>query len=293
MTERVPRPPVAPPLGGGRAGRSPLVLLLAVAAALLVASPVSAATVAPVVTSAPSSPAAVSPTTSLLSMINTDRASLGLRPFRYDPVIAGLATERAQKLADLGILDHQAPGDIGAGLVAAGVHWTSYAEDIGWSSLPLGPGAVSMLYGMWKASPEHWAAIVSPNLNYIGIGFGRRPQNGATYASLLFAETADRTPPVVAMMSSRRATMSTGVSLTWAWRGADVLLQTHTSGLRDFRVELRVDLGPWRTVWASTSRTSLTLTSRPRGHSYSIRVRARDRAGNVSAWSHPRRIVVS
>jgi hypothetical protein len=87
------------------------------------------------------------------------------------------------------------------------------------------------------------------------------------------------------------ATVS-GNDVHWSWRGADPLLQTHTAGLRDFAVQQRTDSGNWVTVSAATTATRRTALNRARGHWYGLRVRARDRAGNVGPWSPELRVWV-
>jgi hypothetical protein len=51
--------------------------------------------------------------------------------------------------------------------------------------------------------------------------------------------------------------------------------------LRDYDAWYRVDGGAWRLIRDDTTATSLRLTSRDQGHRYWLKVRARDRAGNV------------
>lgn len=73
---------------------------------------------------------------------------------------------------------------------------------------------------------------------------------------------------------------------------ADVLLQTHTAGLKNFDLEYRVDYGTWSVIRSGTTSTSLSLGSRPHGHYYSLRVRSRDWRGNVSYWTTSIRVWV-
>ena len=49
-----------------------------------------------------------------------------------------------------------------------------------------------------------------------------------------------------------------------------------------------MDGGAWRTLRAATIAPSIVLSDRAPGHAYAVRVRARDRAGNLSAWTPPR-----
>ena len=65
-----------------------------------------------------------------------------------------------------------------------------------------------------------------------------------------------------------------------------------TAGFRDFDVEYRIDGGAWRLVRDNTTATGTSWTSRQPGHTYWVRVRGRDRAGNSSAWSKPMGVTV-
>lgn len=67
-------------------------------------------------------------------------------------------------------------------------------------------------------------------------------------------ETLDRTAPTAAVTGGR----VTGRTVSWTWRGTEVALQTHTSGLRSFDVEYRVNSGAWRLLKSRTTATALT-----------------------------------
>lgn len=71
------------------------------------------------------------------------------------------------------------------------------------------------------------------------------------------------------------------------WAGTDA-----GSGVAGYDVDYRVarwdtPLGPWLRARSATYATALTIASRP-GREYCWRARARDRAGNVSAWTPQR-----
>jgi hypothetical protein len=53
-----------------------------------------------------------------------------------------------------------------------------------------------------------------------------------------------------------------------------------------------VNYGAWLLLRNNTNQSSLTLTNRPGGRSYAIRVRGTDQRGNVGAWSSERRVWV-
>lgn len=220
--------------------------------------------------------------------VNADRASLGLAPLRLDGRLRTIADDRAATMASIGVLTHTAAGDLSTELRGAGIQWYSWGEDIGWTTFSWGPDAARSLYTMWKHSPEHWALLMSPTLNYVGFGLGYRAADGSTYGSVVFTESRDQTPPAVRMTSASR----TGSTIHFSWIGADVRLQTHTSGFRSFDLLYRASGGTWRIIRSGTTSTSISIASRPAGHAYYLSVRGRDNAGNLSAWSAPLHIWV-
>lgn len=226
---------------------------------------------------------------SLVAWINQDRTARGLVPYRMDTQLQTLATDRAARMASLGTLSHTAAGgNVGTALTNRGIQWYSYGEAIGAATGSVSTTTASYLYKLWKGSSAHWSLLMSTRYNYVGAGFAYRSSNGTTYASIVLTESLDHTRPGAKMTSY---TLS-GTSVTWRWAGWDGRLQTHTAGFRNFDVQYRVDSGTWRTLWSDTTNTTVTLTSRPRGHWYGIRVQGSDRRGNLSAWSSEMRVWV-
>jgi hypothetical protein len=121
---------------------------------------------------------------------------------------------------------------------------------------------------------------MSSQFNYIGVGVARR-SNGSTYSSIVFIEGPDRTRPIARM----RTRSVSGRTVRFTWSAVDPRLQTHTAGIGSYNVALRIDNGPYVQIRTRTSRTALTLFNRARGHWYTVRIQARDRRGNLSAWS--------
>jgi uncharacterized protein YkwD len=250
---------------------------------LVIGIPVGISRPAPVSASADGSMAST-----ILSALNADRARLGLRSLRVDPRMAGLAADRARWMASTGDLSHSSfGGEVWTALDARGVATYSSGEAIGSTTAAWGNAAASYLYGLWRDSPEHWALMMSGTYNYIGIGLAYRAETAETYGSLVFAEGPDTTRPVSEMTG---AGVVAGRTIFFRWRGRDALLQTHTAGLRDFDVQLRVDNGPWSTIRTHMTSTQLILTNRRAGHTYSARVRDRDRRNNLSQWSRARTV---
>jgi uncharacterized protein YkwD len=219
--------------------------------------------------------------TSIRTWINRDRAARGLRALRVDTRLDALSGARASWMATTGQLTHNSlDGDPCSAMTKRSIYWYRCGEDIGSTSATWGPASAAYLYGLWRRSPGHWALMMSSSFNYIGVGVARR-SNGSTYATILFLEGPDRTRPIARMRTRTRS----GTSLRFTWTGTDVRLQTHTAGIRDYNVELRVDNGAYVRVRTATTWTSLSLLHRARGHWYSVRVQARDRRGNLSGWS--------
>lgn len=238
---------------------------------------------------APQVDAAISSTErQVIKWINADRTARGLRPLREWTALYSIAERRAKIMAETNIMSHTISGNLGSQLTNAGVRWYSKGENIAYTSYPRGLEAAKHIYAMWKRSSIHWAQILSKKFNYVGIGIAYRSSNNRTFAALVFTESPDHTRPIASMTGSNAQQRD----ITWTWRGADVPLQTHTAGFRDFDVQYRVDTGSWRLIRDNTTATSITLTDRNPGHSYALRVRGRDKAGNVGTWSPELRVTL-
>jgi hypothetical protein len=221
-----------------------------------------------------------------MTRINAARSERGLVPLRSDYRLWILADERAAAMASANILSHGVAGSIEASLDRRGIQWYRHGEVIAYSS-NTGSAAADHLFDLWATSSPHWELLMSGSFNYLGIGMAQSG-SGRTYGSIVLTESKDRTGARATMLS---ATVS-GDDVRWTWRGSDPLLQTHTAGLRDFAVQQRTDSGAWATVTSATTSTSRTAANRPGGHWYGLRVRARDRAGNIGPWSAERRVWV-
>lgn len=218
---------------------------------------------------------------SIRSWINRDRAARGLRPLRVDSRIETLSGERASWMATKGLLTHDSlDGSACDAMTMRAIYWYRCGEDIGFTTATWGAKSASFLYNLWRHSPGHWALMMSSRFNYVGVGVARRA-NGSTYAAIVFLEGPDRTRPIAHMRTRTR----TGTNLRFTWSATDPRLQTHTAGIKNYNVELRIDNGAYVQIRTATTRTSLSLLHRPRGHWYSVRVQARDKRGNLSAWS--------
>ena len=219
------------------------------------------------------------PERQIMAAVNEARAADGLVPLRSDYRLWTLADERASAMASVDVLSHDAGGSLGGGLGGEAIQWYGYGEVIAYSTAS-SSAAAAHLFELWRNSPSHWALLTSSSFNYLGIGLAVS-NSGRTYGSIVLTESKDRT--------GAKATLTDGFvsgdDVHWSWRGADPALQSHTTGLRDFAVQQRTDNGSWVTVSTGTTSTTRTAINAARGHWYGLRVRARDRAGNVGPWS--------
>lgn len=256
-------------------------LRLALAFALLFAT---AATVA---APAPARAATATDTErEILALVNQARAAAGLVPLRSDYRLWVLADERADAMASVDVLSHGTDASLERALDQRGVQWYRHGEVIAWTSASPARAAAS-LHELWFGSAPHRALLLSDRFNYLGIGLAHST-SGRTYGSIVLTESRDRTGARARIATA----VVTGDDIRWTWRGSDPKLQTHTAGLRDFAVQQRVDDGAWVTVPTAATATSRVLANRPGGHWYGLRVRARDKAGNVGPWSPERRVWV-
>lgn len=237
-------------------------------------------------------PASASTTTDaehlLFGWINQARSERGLENFLVGKRIWDIAGHRAAVMAKKNVLSHTVAGSIKLQLNAKDVPWYGYGEDIGYSPKKSAASAAAELFQLWRNSPTHWKLMMSSSYNYIGIGMSYRSSNHRWYSSLIFTESPDLTGGRVTIDDAYR----NDHDVTWAWRGWDPVLQTHTSGIDDFDVQVRKDSGDWVTLAKGTTATTKTRAALAGGHWYSLRVRARDRRGNVGPWSGESRIWV-
>jgi hypothetical protein len=219
----------------------------------------------------------------IMTLVNNARAARGLVPLRSDYRLWQLADQRSAAMASAEVLSHSVAGSLGGGLEGRGIQWYGYGEVIAYTSV----GSAASLFELWRTSPPHWELLTSRSFNYLGVGMARSA-SGLTYSAIVLTESRDRTGARATVV---KATVS-GDDIRWTWRGSDPAMQTHTAGLRDFTVQQRTDQGSWVTVNSGTTSTARSSANLARGHTYGLRVRARDQAGNVGPWSAELRVRV-
>jgi uncharacterized protein YkwD len=94
-----------------------------------------------------------------VALVNQARAAAGVAPLKVDAELTTLARAHTQEMANAGTIFHANP--ISAGVTAP---WLKLGENVG-----TGP-SVQPVMTAFLNSPGHYANVVDPLFNYIGVG---------------------------------------------------------------------------------------------------------------------------
>ena len=219
----------------------------------------------------------------LVTLMNRQRAARGLIVLRLDPDLMAIAKDRADVMAANDRMSHTEPNGqkVFDRLTDAGLTWYGAGEIIAWNNYPTEYSTAEAIRA-WMASPGHRAIIVSTGYNYVGFG-AAVSASGKRYYAGVFVKEPDETAAWARFGTiSKRSVDATHVRVTIRWSGGDTRLQVLTSGFRYFQVQRRRVGGAWHS-WPVTTATSRSITW-SRQYDHEVRVRARDKAGNWSAW---------
>jgi hypothetical protein len=217
-------------------------------------------------------------------LMNKKRTDRDLVTLRYDSRIAKIAQERAEYMADTGVFSHtQSDGtDVFDVIADSGIRWYLAGEIIAWNTAEDPATSAAMAIHAWMESPSHKAILISKDMNYAAFGLAVS-SSGKRYWAGVFLKGPDRTAAWAKMVSISSSPIdSKSAKVVIKWSGADTRLQVLTSGFRYYQTRRRADGGDWY-VYGTTTSTSTTRTW-TRGRLWEFQVRARDKAGNWSAW---------
>lgn len=105
-------------------------------------------------------------TAEFISLVNDERAALGLDPLIPDPYINEIAQIRAEEQTIS--KGHTRPD---------GTSWTTVIDEncLHWKDISenvlAGGSTPEQALAAWKSSPPHWEALTSPDYKYTGVGF--------------------------------------------------------------------------------------------------------------------------
>ena len=222
----------------------------------------------------------------VITLLNQQRAALGLVPLRFDGRVRNVARARSADMAKYHYFSHtNSDGRMAWDMMTdAGITWYWSGEIIAWNTWGTLKESAEAASRGWRNSAPHYALVTSKEYNYIGVGYAYDAYLGRKLWTAVFLKGPDRTGAWARMSSSSTGGLSGSsryVSLRWT--GADIRLQVLTSGLYRFVVQKRMDGGTWQTPWTTT--TWGWNGWLPKGHKWDYRVVARDRAGNYGGWS--------
>ncbi|OKI16372.1 sigma-70 family RNA polymerase sigma factor [Streptomyces sp. CB03911] len=103
----------------------------------------------------------------LVDLLNSERTKQGCAPLRVDPRLSEAAQRHSDDMAARGYFGHTDPDGVTAPqrITAAGYHWTTYAENIGF-----GRDDAAVVVGELMNTPDHRAHILNCAFKDIGVG---------------------------------------------------------------------------------------------------------------------------
>ncbi len=218
------------------------------------------------------------------ALINARRERRDKRPFRLDARVAALAQAKSQDMIDRDYFGHvDTKGRVARDhLRRADIRFTRVGEIIAWNRggdlMEAAEGAVAM----WLDSAVHKRQIMTDN-NYFGAGVAT---DGRTWKwTVIFITGPDRTKPTARFTGSPIV----DGKFRLAWTGSDPKLVVGTAGIKSFDLDGRVPGGAWTRIRTKTIARAISRGV-PAGATREFRVRARDKAGNIGAWSAIREV---
>lgn len=229
-----------------------------------------------------------------VTLLNKQRAALGLVGVKVDSRLTAVARARGQDMAAKDYFGHQQPDGKWAWdlMTAAGITWYGAGEILAWNTWGTFRESAENAAQQWRNSPSHYAIVKDANMNYVGVAVV--VDGSKKIWTAIFMKGPDRTGGWGRMGTYSFGATGTKVlsdgrtvttrSTTFNWTGSDVKLSVLTAGFRDFQLQKRINGGSWTTHLSSTTTKSRTMTL-TRGNTYEFRIRSRDRNGNYGGWS--------
>jgi uncharacterized protein YkwD len=226
----------------------------------------------------------------LLKDINRIRVRNGRRPLRLDDAISAVARARSADMAAKRYFAHVEPDgdDADRILDRRDIQASEVAENIGHTfGLTLKRGSNRMA-DWWYRSTPHRIQMLDRDVNYIGVGIARRGSRHTFTA--IFTRSRDRTEPRVSVDDIHWLPSGNGSQVTIELHGVDPKLARGTAGIKGFELERLDRTGEWSAVEGDPKRSKRSFPAPDSGELH-IRVRAVDRAGNVSPWRYVRFVI--
>ena len=106
----------------------------------------------------------------MFALVNQARLANGLAPFTLDAALADVARRHSADMVARGYFGHINPDGLDPfeRMAAAGITYTSAAENIGWA------GDATLAHNALMSSPAHRTNLLNPQLGRIGVGIVRK-----------------------------------------------------------------------------------------------------------------------
>ncbi|MEQ8677897.1 MAG: CAP domain-containing protein [Aggregatilineales bacterium] len=129
---------------------------------------------------------------SMLALLNTERASLNMRPLALNPALISAAQRHSDDMARGEFLSHTGSdeSEFWERIADAGYNMISGAENV----LYRNDADALATFNQLLNSPEYYSNMVNPVYQEMGIAFARS-SSGRVYFTMLLASRADFTPP--------------------------------------------------------------------------------------------------
>ncbi|MBN2392409.1 MAG: DUF11 domain-containing protein [Anaerolineae bacterium] len=128
----------------------------------------------------------------------------------------------------------------------------------------------------WLTASSYTFTGLSHNTRYYYCARARSGGVTSAWSSAVYS-TQDAVAPTAQM--GALPSVQSQVQFAVSWSGSD-----NGSGVKSYDVQVQINDGSWQTWKSATTATSATYSG-AYGNTYAFRVRARDQAGNVGAWS--------
>lgn len=104
--------------------------------------------------------------TTLITLLNKERSSRGLRPLQLSAAASSAARAKSQDMVRNNYFGHTSPtlGSPAQLLTRCGVGYRTWAENIGKAS------DAARIHAMWMASAGHRTNLLNPAFTHVGIG---------------------------------------------------------------------------------------------------------------------------
>ena len=141
--------------------------------------------------------------TSVLQMLNAERAAHHLPALGSSPALVSGARLHNITMAQANLLSHQLPGEavFSTRIAQAGVPWHSAAENVGWTTNQTTAGAQGLQSDMYnEVAPNngHRLNILSTSVRFVGIDVLIDARTGKLWLTEDFADVSGPVPPPMA-----------------------------------------------------------------------------------------------